>query len=364
MYALREAYISMDSMRDTTPEITYRDAVRQTAPGTALRAALDMIIAGHLGALICIGDTENVLAAGNDGFPLDISFTANRLFELSKMDGAIVIDKDLTQIHRANFHLNPDPSLPTSETGMRHRTAARMSLLTDAVVISVSERRQIVNVYLDGRSFELHTVPDIMTSANQLLATMQSTRHSLDTNLLHLTSLELDNLVTLGDITTIINLFELLMTADEDLQMCIMQLGSEGRAVSMQRQGLLGNVDEVYELMIRDYALDASEEAAQETLEKLHQLAEDDELDAAGVARAMGYDAMKPETLMKPLGLRTLSRISVVREGMAERIVDEYGSLRELLTKLEHSKSKLDELGIANPTVLVDTLYRMWGKKD
>lgn len=92
-------------------------AIRLTAPGQPIRTALDMIIAGHLGALICVGDTENVLAAGNDGFPLNISFTSNRLFELSKMDGAIVIDGDLTQILRANFHLNPDPSLATSETG-------------------------------------------------------------------------------------------------------------------------------------------------------------------------------------------------------------------------------------------------------
>lgn len=144
-------------------------AMRQTAPGTALRRALDMIIAGRLGALICVGDVDAVLAAGDDGFPLNISFTANRLFELSKMDGAIVIDKDLTQIKRANFHLNPDPSLPTSETGMRHRTAARMSILTNAMVISVSERRQVVNVYLDGRSFQIKTVQEIMDMVLSLI---------------------------------------------------------------------------------------------------------------------------------------------------------------------------------------------------
>lgn len=143
-------------------------AIRLTAPGQPIRTALDMIIAGHLGALICVGDTENVLAAGNDGFPLNISFTSNRLFELSKMDGAIVIDGDLTQILRANFHLNPDPSLATSETGMRHRTAARMSVLTDAIVISVSARRAVVNVYVHGKSYEIQPVTTIMSSVNQL----------------------------------------------------------------------------------------------------------------------------------------------------------------------------------------------------
>lgn len=167
-------------------------AIRLTAPGQPIRTALDMIIAGHLGALICVGDTENVLAAGNDGFPLNISFTSNRLFELSKMDGAIVIDGDLTQILRANFHLNPDPSLATSETGMRHRTAARMSVLTDAIVISVSARRAVVNVYVHGKSYEIQPVTTIMSSVNQLVATLQTTRQSLDRSLLRLTALELD----------------------------------------------------------------------------------------------------------------------------------------------------------------------------
>ena len=145
------------------------EAIRRTAPGTALRNALDMILAGRLGALICIGDTEKVLASGNDGFPLNIAFTANRLFELSKMDGAIVIDEDLTTILRANFHLNPDPSMPTSETGMRHRTAARMSMVTDAMVVSVSERRSHVNIYVRGRSFQLRSAQELGNEVNQLV---------------------------------------------------------------------------------------------------------------------------------------------------------------------------------------------------
>ena len=163
-------------MRDnqTRDDIRKRvnEAIRLTAPGTSLRQALDMIIAGHMGALICVGDEEHVLAAGNDGFPLNISFTSNRLFELSKMDGAIVIDRSLTQILRANYHLNPDPGLPTTETGMRHRTAARMSLLTDAMVISVSERRQVVNIFVGGHGYQIKTVAELMGSVNPLVVAM------------------------------------------------------------------------------------------------------------------------------------------------------------------------------------------------
>ena len=341
------------------------DAIRMTAPGTALRHALDMIIAGHMGALICVGDTENVLAAGDDGFKLDVSFTSNRLFELCKMDGAVVLDKDLTKILRANYHLNPDPSLPTTETGTRHRTAARMSLLTKAVVVSVSERRQVVHVYLNGRSFQLRPTAELMTSVSQLLTTLQTTRQSLDRSLLRLTSLELDNYVTLGDVTNIFYLFETLMTADNELEDCIMQLGREGRTVSMQRSELLGSMDEAYTLMIRDYASDSSEESARQIRAKLHEADNTKLRSAKYVAKLLGYtDERGEDSIMTPLGLRTLSRVSVVRDGMADKLVDEYGSLQEVLEAVDDDPARLGEIGVKNPGVLANSLHRMWGKNE
>ena len=350
--------------REPTTAERIEQAILTTAPGTAVRRALDMIIAGHLGALICVGDTDAVLAAGNDGFPLNISFTANRLFELSKMDGAIVVDRDLTQIMRANFHLNPDPSLPTSETGMRHRTAARMSLLTNALVISVSERRQVVNLYINGRSHQLRAVPEIMTSASQLITTLQTTRQSLDRGLLRLTTLELDNYVTLGDVTGILNYFETLMTAADELDKCIDQLGSEGRTVEMQREQLVGDMEEEYILLIRDYARDSSEEHAAAIRQSLHDTDPSNLRSPKCVAKLLGYDDLREDSVMVPLGLRTLNRVSVVREGMADKIVDEYGNLRELMDDIEQNPSRLDNIGVKNPSILADSLYRMWGKKE
>ena len=340
-----------------------KEAVKATAPGTSLRLALDMIIAGNLGALICVGDTDAVLAAGNDGFPLNISFTANRVFELAKMDGAIVVDKGLTQIYRANSHLDPDPSLPTSETGMRHRTAARMSLLTKAVVISVSERRHVVSVFVNGHRFQLRTVTEIMSTVNQLLVTLQNTRQQLDHSLLRLTTLELDNYVTLGDITEVFYQFEVLMTAAGQLQKCIDELGSEGKTVDMQRDEFVGDMDEEYDLMIRDYALDSSEENAKAIRAKFHAMNNKDLRSPKRIASILGYDDRGEDSIMTPLGLRTLSRVSVVHEGMADKIVDEFGSLQELMDDIEEDPSRLDSIGVKNPTILADSLYRMWGKR-
>lgn len=339
------------------------EAIRMTAPGSALRHALDMIIAGHMGALICVGDEENVLASGNDGFPLNISFTSNRLFELSKMDGAIVVDRGLTQILRANYHLNPDPGLPTSETGMRHRTAARMSLLTDAMVISVSERRQVINVFVDGSGYELKTVAELMGSVNQLVAAMQSTRDRLDRKLARLTSLELQNQVTLADLTEVFYLFEVLTTAGEDLKEIILQLGNEGRTVRMQHEEFLGDLDAEYTLMIRDYAADSSEENAANIRRSLDDTANSQVHKASNVAHLLGYDDLREDSVMTPLGLRTLSNVSVVREGVAEQLVDEYGSLQDLIDVIDQNPERLTQMGVRNPSILVDTLFRMRGSR-
>lgn len=348
--------------QDDTAE-RLRVAIGQTAPGTSLRFALDMILAGHMGALICIGDTDNVLAAGDDGFTLDISFTANRLFELSKMDGAIVIDKSLTKILRANYHLNPSASLPTSETGMRHRTAARMSLLTRATVISVSERRQVVALYVNGRGHQLLSVPELMSSVNQLLVSMQSTRAQLDRSLLRLTTLELDDYVTLADIVDTIYLFEVLISVSEQLEDIIIQLGSEGRTVEMQREEFIGNASQEYTLLIRDYAKDSSEENATRIRAVMHGTANTKLRSAKRVAELLGFENKTEDSIMVPLGLRTLSNVSVVRKGMADKIVDEFGSLQQLLDDIEQNPSRLDNLGVDNPSILANSLYRMWGKR-
>ena len=337
-------------------------AIKKTAPGTALRTALDMIIGGNLGALICVGDSENVIAAGGDGFPLDVSFTANRLFELCKMDGAVVLDGGLNKILRANYHLNPNPTVPTSETGTRHRTAARMSLLTKAIVISVSERRSVINIFVEGKRFQLKSVQEIMSQVNQLTFALQNTRSQLDRALLRLTSLELDNFVTLADIAEVFYLFEVLISASEQLDSCILLLGSEGRITAMQRDEFVGDTDDVYTLMIRDYARDSSEENARAIRRTFHETPNATLRSPSSVARILGYDDRNEDSIMTPLGLRTLSRVSVVREGMADKIIDEYGSLQELVAAVEDDPEQLGKVGVNNPDVLANSLHRMtWG---
>lgn len=351
-------------MEQKSTEERMKEAVRLTAPGQPLRTALDMIIAGRIGALICVGDSDAVIATGNDGFPLNISFTSNRLFELSKMDGAIVIDAGLNKILRANFHLNPDASLATSETGMRHRTAARMSVLTDSIVISVSERRSVVNVYVDGKSYQIQPVTEVMSSVNQLISTLQTTRASLDRALLRLTALELDDYVTLADITSIFSSFEIMEQAKVELHNCIVKLGNQGKIAQMQLEQLAGaGMETEYNLMIRDYAAVASEQNAARIRDEFSAMSAQDLTNPSKVAAVLGYEDLDEDSVMSPLGLRTLSRVSVVRDGVAERIVDEYGSLQDLMDDIKKDPDRLGNFGVNNPAILADSLARMHGGK-
>ncbi len=339
------------------------EAIRRTAPGTALRNALDMILAGNLGALICIGDTERVLSIGDDGFPLSIAFTANRLFELSKMDGAIVVDEDLTTILRANFHLNPDPSMPTSETGMRHRTAARVSMVTDAIVISVSERRSHISLYVRGRSFQLRSLQELNNETAQLLVALQTSCDSLDALLNRLTTLEFDNFVTLGDIVRVYGAFQLLMQAATQLRAFLPQLGTGDKVVRRQLEQLTAGMDDVFTLAIRDYAANSSEEDAHRIRRDFDALTPREMTSPARIAHILGYDDLNEDSIVTPLGLRTLSRSSAVSTDAVENIVSEYGSLQALMDDVSNDSDKLEDLGVNNPPILVDSLYRMWGKK-
>lgn len=340
-----------------------RQAVSMTAPGTALRTALDMIIAARLGALICIGDTERVLATGNDGFPLSIAFTSHRLFELSKMDGAIVIDEDLSTIQRANFHLSPDPTLPTSETGMRHRTAARMSMATDAVMISVSERRAVINVYIAGKNLMLRQVTDIMNEANQMLSALQSERNALDNSLVRLTSLEFDDYVTLADITHVLSHFQTVVQTTEFLNELILQLGSKGKVVKLQKEELTAGIFDAYDLTVRDYAKDPSQEEAQR-IRTIFSAWTPRELNTPEwVAQGLGYGALDEDAIITPLGIRTLSRVSSISNDTAALIAEAFGSLPALINTIALEPDRLKDFGVSNPSLVVDSLYRMWGKR-
>src|SRR6187401_932236 len=156
-------------------------ALTVVAPGSALRAGLDRVLQAKMGGLVVVGDGPEVLNICSGGFLLDAAFSPQRLSELAKMDGAIILASDATRIARANVHLVPNPNVPTSETGTRHRTGERVARSIAVPVITVSEDQQVIAVYVGDEKHPLEPIPRLLNRANQALSTLERYRTRLDT---------------------------------------------------------------------------------------------------------------------------------------------------------------------------------------
>src|SRR5687768_17997775 len=161
--------------------VAFIEALAAVAPGRPLRDGVDRILQANMGALIVVGDGPDVLEICSGGFLMDAEFTPQRLSELAKMDGAIVLAPDASRIARANVHLVPNPNVPTSETGTRHRTAERVARSIPVPVVSVSEDQQVIAVYVGDEKHPLEPIPRLLNRANQALQTLERYKNRLDT---------------------------------------------------------------------------------------------------------------------------------------------------------------------------------------
>jgi len=320
--------------------------LRKVAPGTRLREGLDMMISARTGALIVIGDPPAVEPLCSGGFLIDMPFTPQRLFELAKMDGAIVLDAECDRIIKANVHLVPDSALPTAETGMRHRTAERVSRQTRALTIAISQRRNVVNLYLMGRRLTLDDIEMLLAKASQALQTLQNYRQRLDEMLERLTLLEFEDLVTLADVAEVIGRFEIMRRVSKEVTRYTLQLGTEGRLVSMQSDELSSGVSEQFGLVLRDYAADPASRRVAGMKDRLADLPPDRLLEPEAIAHELGLGASEhAEQHMRPRGYRALAQIPMLPASVVGRIVERFGSLPELVRASVADLDAVDGVG-------------------
>lgn len=175
------------------------------APGTPLREGLDNVLGAKTGALIVIGYDEGVREIVDGGFHIDCPFTPAYLYELAKMDGAIILSNDGKRILYANAQLVPDSAIPSTETGIRHRTAQRTARQTGKLVVSISQRRNIITLYKGNFRYALKDMGVILTKANQAIQTLEKYKSVLDQTTTNLTALEFEELVTLSEVALVCN---------------------------------------------------------------------------------------------------------------------------------------------------------------
>ncbi|MDT3441716.1 MULTISPECIES: DNA integrity scanning diadenylate cyclase DisA [unclassified Pseudofrankia] len=340
----------------------FRATLAAVAPGTPFRDGLERILRGHTGALIVLGRDKVVEGICTGGFELDVEFSATRLRELAKMDGAIVLSSDLTRIVRAAVHLVPDPMIPTEESGTRHRTAERVARQTSLPVISVSQSMHIIALYVVGRRYVLDGSAAILSRANQALATLERYKMRLDEVAGTLSALEIEDLVTVRDAISVLQRLEMVRRIADEIESYVVELGTDGRLLSLQLEELMAGVETERELTVRDY-LPASTKVGgpAEVLTDLAAMSATDLLDLTALARALGLGggAEVLDRQISPRGYRMLAKIPRVPRLIVDRLVDHFATLQKLLAAGVDDLQAVDGVGETRARAVREGLSRL-----
>src|SRR6478752_4300593 len=322
-------------------------ALEMVAPGSAVREGIDNILHARTGGLIVIGDPDELSFLFSGGIKLDVDYTPALLYQVAKMDGAIVLNANATKITMANVQLMPDPTILSVETGTRHRTAERVSKQTDALVIAVSQRREVVSLYLDGAKYILEEIPVVLAKANQALATLDKYRTRLDQVSTRLTALEFEGGATLHDVLTVLQRSELVTRMAVEIERYIVELGTEGRLIEMQLEEVMVGVASDKAAIVNDYLAEHTDDAFAAALDQIGRLPHQDLLDFGRLAEVLGYDR-KLNTLdypVSPRGYRILGRIPRLPKLVVAQIVEEFGGLDEMLAATDNELETVEGVG-------------------
>jgi len=337
------------------------EALAAVAPGRPLREGLDRILQASMGALIVVGDGPEVLNICSGGFLLDAEFSPQRLSELAKMDGAIILGQDATRIARANVHLVPNPNVATSETGTRHRTAERVARSIDVPVISVSEDMAVIAVYRHDQKHPLETIPRLLARANQALQTLERYKNRLDEVTGALSALEVEDLVTVRDVVTVLQRAEMVRRIAEEIEGYIVELGTDGRLILLQLEELMGGVDDDRRYVIRDFSQATSPATVDDAISRLGELSTERLLDLKDVATLLdlvGEDG-ELDTGVQPRGYRLLSKVPRLPDAVINNIVDRFGSLNKIMRATVDDLDDVDGVGGTRARAIKEGLSRL-----
>lgn len=344
-------------MKDVREE-ELMNVLKITAPGTSLRDGLENVLKAKTGGLIVLGDQEEILKIVDGGFYINSDYTAANLYELAKMDGAIIISSDLKRILFSNTQLIPDASIPTLETGTRHRTADRVAKQTGNLVIAISQRRNVITVFKGNLKYVFKDTSIILAKANQALQTLERYKTVLDEAMANLSALEFEDLVTVYDVVTAIQRNEMVIQIVFEIEKYICELGNEGKLVSMQLVDLVGTVEQDGVLLLRDYV--DSQKDYNDVLKAIKKFSSEDLLELNSICKILGYnpDSML-DTMISSKGLRMLSKIPRVPQVVIENLVKTFGTLKSILNASMEDLDAVEGIGEARAKTIKDGLRKI-----
>ncbi len=339
-------------------ENDFIDILKLIAPGTAIREGLDNILKAKTGALIVIGENKEVMDLVDGGFNINVDYTSARLYELAKMDGAIILSSDLKKILVANAQLVPSQSIPTSETGTRHRTAERVAKQTGNIVISISQRRGIITIYQNENRYVLEDTSRVANKANQALQTVEKYKKVLDNRINLLNEYEFNDIVTLQIVIETLQRAEMLMQVVEEVRKAIYELGTDGRLIEMQLEELTDGVEKEEYLIVKDYI---NCKNVDKTYDKIRALGRDELLVVQNIAKLLGYNIQTSydEVSVYTRGYRILNKIPRMPNTIVENVVKKFKSLQNLLVADIEELDDVDGIGEIRARTIKQSLKRM-----
>ena len=337
------------------------DVLRLISPGTPIRDGLENILKAKTGALIVISDSKEVLDIVDGGFKLDIEYTPSRLYELAKMDGAIILSSDLKKILYANAQLIPSSSIATTETGTRHRTAERTAKQTGEIVVSISQRRNIITVFQGYSRYVLEDTSKVISKANQALQTVEKYKKVFDSKLNMLNEYEFNDIVTLENVITAIQRAEMVMKIVDEVQRSIYELGAEGRLLEMQLEELVGGLEKEELLIIKDYIAPGKKRTSEKVLKEIESLSHEDLMKSQVIARILGYDDFDnyDEVAVYTRGYRVLNKIPRMPVTIVDNLVKSFKSFQHILAADIPDLDDVDGIGEVSARTIKHSLRRM-----
>lgn len=332
-------------------------SLKLVSPGTPLREGLEIILQGKTGGLIVVAEDEEVFELLDGGFKVNSPLTPPALAELAKMDGAIILSRDLQKILLANVTLVPDPSIPTRERGTRHKAAERTARQTGALVIAISQTRNIISLYKGNKKYVLKNISELLGKASQALQTLEKYRSSFEETLLELDILEFQDEVRLFNVVRAIQRFQAIRKIKEEIEKYTTELGREAHLLKMQLKEITQEVIKEGEAILRDY----TREDREKTEERLNSLGWEEILEPSQIVRILGYGT-KLEALDSPVfprGFRILSRIPRLPQPVVENLVKAFGDLPNIMKATTPELTDVEDVGEKRATIIKKELERL-----
>ena len=342
-------------------EDIFMEMLKIVAPGTDLRLGLENILKTKTGALIVVGDTKEVLDIVDGGFFINEEYSPSKLYELAKMDGAIVLSSDVKKILYANAQLIPSQTIATKETGTRHRTAERVAKQTGNLVISISQRRNIITIFIDNIRYTLEETTKVLGKANQALQTLERYTKVFDNKLNILNEYEFNDIVTLDNVITCIQRAEMVMTVVEEVKRFIYELGEDGRLVKMQLEELIGGLEKEELLIIKDYIASSRRKDPTKILNEIRSLENTEIMQTQVIAKLLGYENFEnyEEIAVYPKGYRVLNKIPKMPNNIIDNLVKAFKSFQHILLADTEALDGVEGIGEIRARSIKQSLKRM-----